>query len=67
MPRRARWYIGRCVTSSPLKFTTPALGAICPVAMRKLVVLPAPFGPRSPTISPGLTANDTPLTTLRRP
>src|SRR4051812_48923127 len=67
MPRRARWYIGRAVTSSPLKVTPPAFGAICPVAMRKLVVLPAPFGPRSPTISPGLTENDTPFTTFPRP
>src|SRR5438270_11720440 len=67
MPRRARWYIGSPVTSSPLNVTRPPLGAIWPVAMRKLVVLPAPLGPSSPTTSPAFTSNDTPLTTSRRP
>src|SRR5580704_15140253 len=67
MPRRARWYIGSGVTSSPLKVTRPPYAGICPVAMRKLVVFPAPFGPRRPTTSPAFTANETPLTTNRRP
>ncbi len=35
--------------------------------MRKLVVLPAPFGPSRPTTSPCATSNATPLTTCRRP
>ena len=30
MPRRARWYIGSVVTSSPLKTTWPSLGVIWP-------------------------------------
>src|SRR5665213_4472087 len=33
--------------------------------MLNVVVLPAPFGPSSPTISPALTSTDTPLTTRR--
>ena len=37
MPSRARMYIGNLVTSWLLKKTRPALGVICPVAMRKLV------------------------------
>ena len=67
MPRRARRYIGRLVTSSPLNMTWPPLGVIWPVAMRKLVVLPAPLGPSRPTTSPAWTSKLTPSTTLRRP
>src|SRR6266699_1033731 len=33
--------------------------------MLKAVVLPAPFGPSSPTISPAATVMETPLTTRR--
>src|SRR5579862_5761408 len=33
--------------------------------MLKVVVLPAPFGPSNPTISPALTLTETPLTTRR--
>ena len=36
-----------------------------PMVMRKLVVLPAPFRPSRPTISPWSTWKDTPLTTGR--
>src|SRR4051812_9147888 len=67
MPRRARRYIGGRVPSSPLKVTLPPFGGIWPVAMRKLVVFPAPFGPSRPTTSPASTLNDTPFTTSRRP
>ena len=45
----------------------PASGSIMPQAMRKVVVLPAPLGPSSPTISPGSTSKSTPSTTRRRP
>src|SRR5262245_10874777 len=67
MPRRARLNIGRRVMSSPSNSTRPALGEIIPTAIRKLVVLPAPFGPSKPTISPVSTSNDTRSTTRRRP
>ena len=36
-----------------------------PTVMRKLVVLPAPFGPSRPTISPACTSKETPSTTRR--
>ena len=65
MPSRARRNMGSEVTSVPPNRTVPALGAIIPTVMRKEVVLPAPFGPRSPTISPGFTSNETPSTTAR--
>src|SRR3954466_15933692 len=66
-PSFARRNIGQLVTSFPPSETCPASGSIMPQAMRKLVVLPAPFGPKSPTISPGSTSKSTPSTTRRRP
>ena len=51
-PSRARMYMGQLVMSTPLILTVPALGTIMPQVMRKLVVLPAPLGPKRPTISP---------------
>ena len=47
--------------------TEPLSGAIIPIAMRKLVVLPAPLRPRMPTISPASTVKLTPSTTRRPP
>ena len=58
MPRRARWYIGRRLMSSPSKMTRPPSAGIMPMVILKLVVLPAPFLPRRPTISASLTLND---------
>ena len=49
-PRRRR---GR-----PCQRTSPASGSSTPSAIRIVVVLPAPFGPTNPTISPSGTAND---------
>ncbi len=66
-PSRARRYMGQLVTSWPLSVTSPASGSIMPQVMRKEVVLPAPLGPSSPTISPGSTSKSTPSTTRRRP
>jgi hypothetical protein len=43
------------------------VGESTPRIMSMVVVLPAPFGPRSPTISPGATRNDTPSTARRSP
>src|SRR5437763_9438795 len=37
----------------------PASGSSMPLTQLKSVVLPAPFGPMSPRISPRLTTNDT--------
>src|SRR5690606_20921761 len=36
---------------------SPAVGYRSPVSIFRVVVLPAPFGPRKPTISPGPTRN----------
>ena len=38
--------------------TSPSSGASSPTIRRKSVVLPAPFGPTSPTFSPGLSWNE---------
>jgi hypothetical protein len=35
------------------KVTAPPSGCSCPVSIRKSVVLPAPFGPMTPTMPPG--------------
>src|SRR5947199_8063408 len=38
--------------------TSPLVGGKMPARMRMVVVLPAPFGPRKPTISPASTRNE---------
>src|SRR5574337_1136500 len=43
---------GDSTTSMPATRTLPSLGERKPVMMRIVVVLPAPFGPRNPRISP---------------
>ena len=45
-PSAARRYMGQRVTSTPPSMTLPALGSIMPQVMRKLVVFPAPLGPK---------------------
>ena len=45
----------------------PFDGAIKPASIRSVVVLPAPFGPSSATISDRLTSNDTSRTAVRAP
>ena len=42
-------------------------GRKMPASIRIVVVLPAPFGPRKPTISPAPTPNETPATASTRP
>src|SRR3990172_13429609 len=66
-PSFARRYIGQLVTSLSASVTRPASGSTMPQAMRKVVVLPAPLGPKRPTISPGNTSKSTPSTTRRLP
>src|SRR4029453_18732411 len=65
MPLRARTYIGSSVTSLPSRSTRPESGDIRPTTMEKVVVLPAPFGPSSPTTSPDEISTLTPRTTVR--
>src|SRR6516225_2799288 len=38
--------------------TSPSSGSSSPTTIRNNVVLPAPFGPTSPTFSPGLSWNE---------
>src|SRR5271154_659222 len=44
--------IGSSRTSKPATVAVPAVGGMKHVNMRIVVVLPAPFGPRKPTICP---------------
>jgi hypothetical protein len=56
VPARAR---ARCFARSisPIS-TSPLVGCNTPSIMLMVVVLPAPFGPSRPTISPGFTVNE---------
>src|SRR3989475_9054585 len=45
----------------------PLGGGKMPARMRMVVVLPAPFGPRKPTISPASTRNEMPRTASTAP
>ncbi len=55
------------VMFSPQNSTAPPVGLICPNMLLKSVVLPEPFGPITPTISPGPTEIETPSTALMAP
>src|SRR5205085_7772998 len=67
MPRRHTSCPVRPAISPPAKRIEPALGGKVPAIRLKIVVLPEPFGPIRPRISPGLTAKDTPLTARNPP
>ena len=43
------------IASYPITVAVPEVGVVRPTNIRKVVVLPAPFGPTTPTISPGWT------------
>ena len=47
--------------------TSPSSGDSSPTIMRKSVVLPAPFGPTSPTFSPGLSWKEASTKSTCRP
>ena len=55
---------GSATTSMPAMRTRPAVGMTRVVHMPTVVVLPAPFGPSNPKISPSLTARSMPSTAL---
>src|SRR6202034_2278004 len=57
MPIRARLYVGNPSNGVPSKTMSPASGRSCPQTQLNRVVLPAPFGPTRPTLSPGATSN----------
>src|SRR5580698_7959811 len=56
MPIQALLYVGRPVSGVPSKMMSPDSGRSCPQTQLNKVVLPAPFGPTSPTLSPGATS-----------
>src|SRR3990172_5620182 len=67
MPSTAiRWAL-QSVTSWPRKRTRPAVLRCTPLSRSKRVLLPAPFGPISPTMPPSWIAKDTLLTACRPP
>ena len=58
MPSLHRVAASSLVTARPAKRTSPAPGARSPEMRPNRLVLPAPFGPTIPTMSPGPTASD---------
>src|SRR5260221_11189807 len=66
-PREAFAASGAWARSWPLMVIRPLEGLSSPAMMRMVVVLPAPFGPRNPWISPGSTERLTPFTAVEEP
>src|SRR5690242_5604663 len=66
MPRLMIRCGGRPASSWPSNAIEPAVGGNVPESMLKIVLLPDPFGPIRPRISPFSTLNDT-LLTARKP
>src|SRR6266849_3272022 len=58
--------IGFSRTSKPATVAVPSVGGKKHVRMRIVVVFPAPFGPRKPTIWPFWTSNEMLLTAIFR-
>ena len=67
MPRLMMRCGARPEISVPSNFIEPAVGANVPDSMLKIVLLPEPFGPIRPRISPCATLNDTLLTAVKPP
>src|SRR3954466_15160469 len=57
----------RPAISTPSKRTDPAVAGSVPDSKLKIVLLPEPFGPIRPRISPRSTLNDTLLTAVKPP
>src|SRR5258705_5055733 len=64
---RALAAVGRSNRSMPQMLIAPLVGARLPVSICIVVVLPAPFGPRNPRISPRFNSMLTLLTAVRAP
>src|SRR5215813_11636065 len=56
---RLRTPTGSASRSAPATVAVPAVGRSSVVSIRRVVVLPAPLGPRKPTISPSATLRST--------
>ena len=59
--------LGSSVNGRPATVAWPASGRASPVIMRRVVVLPAPLGPRNPVMVPGRQVNDTSSTAVSGP
>ena len=64
---RARNSLPPVAGSVPSTRTAPDVGARKPSSISMVVVLPAPLGPSTATISPASTVNDTPRTASTSP
>ena len=63
-----RFTSSACVaTSNPDTIAFPEVGLLKPVSIRMAVVLPAPFAPRKPNISPFFTSNEIASTAVKLP
>src|SRR5882762_8791224 len=58
---------GSRTTSTPATRAVPEVGSKSPQRIRMVVVLPEPFGPRMPKISPGKISKETSSTATIRP
>src|SRR5436305_15322076 len=67
MPRRACSSGLARVTSTPSSAIRPSLRGVLPARQLKMVVLPAPFGPIRPMISPSSIVRSAPATARRLP
>src|SRR5262245_18984972 len=67
MPMRCASLRRSWAGSTPRTRTVPLSGRRKPASVSTMLVLPAPFGPTSPKISPSFTVNDTPSTATVRP
>src|SRR5881394_886804 len=67
MPRLMMRWGALPAISAPSNTIDPAEGASVPDSMLKIVLLPEPFGPIRPRISPCSTRNDTLLTAVKPP
>ena len=66
-PRAPRWWAAWPLTRHSSSRTSPEVGRSEPAMRLKSVVLPAPFGPMTPRISPSRSSSVTPSTALRPP
>src|SRR5215831_7992509 len=67
MRRRTRFRLESRVTSSPSRRMVPASGRMVPAIRSSSVVLPEPFGPIRPRISPAETESEKSLTATSPP
>src|SRR5258706_15891390 len=67
MPRRQRWCGASDVTSRPSYSTRPPSTRTSPLIRLNSVVLPAPLGPRMPSVSPASTASEIASVTFSPP